>query len=480
MKLYRSTSILQVILVGFSLVILPLIVALITALISVDRLTSQGQQAILASSEAIKFSRMLMEDLTAMERHARQYQVLKDASLYKVLAERHAEFQKNAREFLRSGTSPSQQREVEALLKRENAVFEALRRSRPGTEAGMRAVEQYPAIGGLTRSILAESSQSVGREMEDMQRDAANAQQLLIWQALAFIPMVIVLAAVFTIMIVRPIRQIDNAIRQLGDGDFSKAVVVTGPQDLVNLGERLDWLRQRLVELEQQKVTFLRHISHELKTPLAAIREGAGLLKDKVVGPLNKDQVEVAQILEQNSIQLQKLIEDLINFSIAQKAAPIFERRPVALDRLIEKLINNQKLAVKARKIMIDADMAKTTVMGDEEKLRIVFDNVLSNAIKYTPVGGAISVKLRTNTDHALIDIVDQGPGIDPDERERVFEAFYQGRAIAKGHVRGSGLGLSIAQEYVRSHAGDIRVLESPKGTHMHIRLPLAAAGTSA
>ena len=96
------------------------------------------------------------------------------------------------------------------------------------------------------------------------------------------------LALALTRFIARPIAELDAAIRQLGGADFAQPIAVRGPEDLKTLGERLDWLRRRLVELEDEKNRFLRHLSHELKTPLTALREGAELLHDEVGGPLSR------------------------------------------------------------------------------------------------------------------------------------------------------------------------------------------------
>jgi len=474
MALYRSTSIRQVVLVGFSVVTLPLILGLVTALVAVDRLTARGQQSLLAATDTIRASRMLAEDLTSMERHARQYQVLQDPALSQTYRERHEQFQRNLRTLLEQDVTAPLRRDLERMLNEEHALFETLRDAPAGTPAAQRALEQFPALSGLARAVLGESSQLVRRETETMQQAANAAQQLLLWLALLLVILAFVLAGVFTGLVTRPIRQLDGGIRQLGDGKYASPIRVTGPDDLENLGKQLEWLRLRLLQLEQQKVSFLRHVSHELKTPLASVHEGVGLLKDRVVGPLNAEQAEVAQILLQNAVELQRRIEDLINLSQAERLAVVGERRPVPLHRLLSDLVDVHKLAAKAKGVAFELDIATVTVSGNDGKLRTVFDNLLSNAIKYSPVGGRVAVQLRCRDGAAEVDVRDEGPGIDPDERDKIFEAFYQGRAVAKGHIKGSGLGLSIAQEYVRLHDGSIEVRATDRGAHLHVTLPTA------
>ncbi len=146
-----------------------------------------------------------------------------------------------------------------------------------------------------------------------MQADAAR--QRLFLQSALLVPLTLVVVLAVTFWIGRPLRQIDRAISELGRGTFSHAIEVSGPLDLERLGRQLEWLRQRLLDLAQERNRFLRHMSHELKTPLANIREGTDLLMDGAVGELESGQREVTAILRDNGIKLQRLIENLLSFS---------------------------------------------------------------------------------------------------------------------------------------------------------------------
>jgi two-component system sensor histidine kinase GlrK len=324
------------------------------------------------------------------------------------------------------------------------------------------------------QQILIDNQYLISRGVEEIQDKAGNVQRLLAMQAVALVPLALLLTVFFAYLITRPIRQVDQIIHRLGDGQFSEPVAVKGPRDLEQLGERLDWLRSRLLDLEQEKTKFLQHISHELKTPLTTIREGAELLNEQVVGELNSQQREIAGILHDNSLQLQKLIEDLLNFSnLRSRSSPVF-RDHVELKPLIEEVLEGHKLAMLSRKLVEQTSLAPVNVSGDQEKLRILVDNLISNAIKYSPDGSSLVVSLSATDRDAILDVIDAGPGIPAGERERVFEAFYQGAPASKGHVRGTGLGLSIAQEYAQSHGGRIRVLDSENaGAHLQVVLPL-------
>jgi two-component system sensor histidine kinase GlrK len=232
-------------------------------------------------------------------------------------------------------------------------------------------------------------------------------------------------------------------------------------------------MRLRVIELEEQKNRFLRHISHELKTPLTALREGAELLYDQAVGPLNREQREIAQILQSNGVRLQKLIEDLLNYHAVQFQKFDLSLAPVAIRPVIEQVIESQRLAWLAKDLKLELACADVTVQVDEEKIRIIVDNLLSNAIKFSPPGAAIKIVVKHLDGKIVMDFIDAGPGIAPEEREKVYEAFYQGDAEQGAVVKGSGLGLSIVKECVSAHHGVIGIVDAAlKGAHFRVVLP--------
>jgi len=287
----------------------------------------------------------------------------------------------------------------------------------------------------------------------------------------------LLLAIVFAVLIARPIRQLDQAIRQLGTADFTHAIAVDGPQDMRYVGQRLEWLRARLNELEQQQTRFLRHVSHELKTPLTAVREGAELLRDNVGGRLSGEQHEIVRIVRENTLSLQKLIEDLLAYHQVRALEPV-TLGPVQLAEVIRRVLREQKLAAVARMISVQAKLASSVVVGDAEKIRTVVDNLMSNAIKYSPRSGVIELTLVEQGQFAVLDVADLGPGIAPADRERVFDSFYSGKAPVDGKVKGSGLGLAIAREYTLAQAGRIEILDrgdGRRGILFRLWLPLAA-----
>jgi len=464
----------RLLLIGFSLVALPLILALVVSTLSVDRLVGFSQRALLQGVFVTQGSQVLVETITAMERNARQYHVIGDKVLFDVYEENHAGFVDTARSLELLELTGIQRELLDELYILENEVQVVLgiyKYDAPETAA---ALSGFSDMSVIAQKILINNQDLISRGVEKIQNNAANVQRTLVIQAIALVPAALLLSILFAVLITRPIKQIDTSIRRLGDGKFNEPIVVSGPLDLEQLGGRLDWLRNRLLELEEEKTKFLRHISHELKTPLTAIREGAELLDEHVVGELNSQQREITSILQDNSLQLQKLIEDLLNFSMVRfKTTSLFNSR-VELKPLIEDVLEGYKAAILLRKLDLRLVLQSVNVIGDREKLRILMDNLVSNAIKYSPENSPLWVMLSKRGKQAVIEVVDSGPGIPDEEYERVFEVFYQGAPADKSHVRGTGLGLSIAREYAQAHGGEITVVKSGgAGARLQVILPL-------
>jgi len=468
---YGPKSFLTLILIGFGFVALPLIFALIYSAFHVERLADKSQTTVYAAVRATQNTRMLLEQLTGMERSARQYHVLADPAFLQTYEEKHHAFQKTIEDLLASLHDQAIRSQLQSLADKESAQFQIIN-TKPASPQTDSAISEFLPLVELAQQISEDSNKEIDSEVEDMHQTSERTLKTLLWLSFAMIPTAIIFSALFTILLNRPIKQIDHAIRLLGDGEFKNPIAVTGPHDLEYLGQRLDWLRGRLLDVENQKNKFIRHVSHELKTPLTALREGAELLADEVVGELGDEQREVVEILQQNAVRLQTLIEDLLNFNTAVSQAPISSLNPVRLDEITQRVIKDHKLTLVAKNLNLDTQLTPCIVEGDYEKLRVIVDNLLSNAIKYSPTGGKITIALRENQSQVILDVFDSGPGIRADEGNKIFDTFYQGSPPADGHIKGSGLGLSIAREHVLAHRGLINPLFDTLGAHLQVILP--------
>ncbi len=477
--MYYPRSFLKFILLGFLLVSLPLIYALAELILSLDRLASQASTEVLQAAQAGRESRLLFEQSTTLERLARQHLILEDNALLDDYLPVRQEFRQTAQHLAALPLEPAQAQTLTDVVEQESRLYQRLRGADRSPRTVSEIADGYGSLVDGTRGMLAATNQLTQRAIERLQETAAQGRQKWFYVGLATVGIAIALAILFATLIARPIRQLDLAIRQMGRADFTHKVRITGPQDIRYVAQRLEWLRARLSELEQQQTRFLRHVSHELKTPLTAVREGTELLRDSVGGPLSAEQRDIVRIVRENTLQLQKLIEDLLAYHQTRALEPA-THGPVPLADVVARVVREQKLAALARMVSFEPAMKPAVVVGDPERIRTIVDNLVSNAIKYSPRSGTIALSLGIDGDDAVLDVADQGPGVPPDHREKIFDSFYQGPAPVEGRVKGSGLGLAIAREYAAAHGGRVELMDRADGTRgarFRLRLPLAAGG---
>lgn len=482
MRMYRPKSFLALVLIGFAVVALPLLLALVNAEVFMDRLAKRSSQAIYRSISVIQSSRSLVDQVVALERRARQYHVLGDPELLQDLVEKHGQFEETITHLLALPLDPKQKDRLQEMRKSEKVLFESLNAApASGSDVSRALLEKFAQLNSQARLVYEESQELIVQEVGAVQEASTKAQKILVWLPLVLVPSTGAFVAFFTLLISKPIRQINQGIHRLGEGDFKSPIRVLGPRDLEFLGRKLDWLRVRLGEVEREKSKFVAHVSHELKTPLASIREGSELLVDEMVGSLNEQQMEVAGILRKNSLQLQKLINNLLGFSKAQARIAPFRPVPVNLCQIAELVVVDHRASVMKKELDLQLALQPVQLQGDAERLRIVLDNLLSNAVKFAPQSGEVKLSIKIEGEFAILEVADNGPGIAEEEREKIYRPFYQGKAPFVGPVKGTGLGLSIVREYVRDHGGRIEQVQSSSGgACFRVIFPVSKEGVKA
>jgi len=470
MKYLQMPSLLRLILLGFLLVALPLVASIMTAIARVDRLAQESRSATMSVHEDTVASRVLSERTTSMERNARQYQALQDPSFKALYVENRKEALAQLEQLARHARSPALAEAV-ARAKANEARVSALVE---GVEGATTGAELEAALVILRDDVLAVVREqiAVSREMAGTFPDQAqDLQRTLIAQATLVIPISAALALLFVAVIARPLRQIGQRILSLGRSDFGEPITVKGARDLELLGQRLEWLRVRLLELEEQKALFLRNVSHELKTPLTNIREGAELLSEDGAPGGAEELRQVARIVRDNSLRLQQMIEELLRYGSESDFGAEQVKQQLQFDQLVLGVIERHTLSAQARAVTITPRLDPVALEGDPKRLQLIVENLLSNALKYAPRGGHVMLELTDGPEAVTLAVRDNGPGVPEADRERIFEWFYTGARPPGSIVAGTGLGLAIAQQYAGQHDGHIALLPAAEGAHFQLTI---------
>ncbi len=464
-------------LTGFALVSAPLLLAVVIGTAKVRNLSDASTTLVRTGVETTHYTQQLFQQIASIERNTKLFQVLNDAALLQVYRDSRERLLATITNIEDATDDPLRATHLTALRNSLRRVDAGLLNASPTPELLRDAVNAIPSMWDAAFALSTATSEQIETGLSRLQTETAETQQYLFWLSAGLMLLTAILVGLFTYVLMRPIRQIDSAISQLGKGTFSKAIAVRGPSDLQDLGRQLEWLRVRLLELAQERNRFLRHMSHELKTPLANIREGTELLMDGAVGELDSSQREVTAILRDNGIKLQQLIENLLSFSAWQARHSGLEISQLHLRPLIKAVLETHQLTLLAQRVHLDLKVQDIELRADRAKLKLILDNLLSNALKYSPRGGTIYIHAKQDRDVLVLDVADTGPGISKEERGAIFEAFYSGSAPTAGHLKGTGIGLSVVNEFVQAHGGSIEIHDGVfPGAHFRVRLPLAPA----
>ncbi len=463
-------------LLGLGILAGPLLLAILHAAVQMRHLADASQQLVADSVQTTRLSQDMNAQLALLERSAKLYQVLSEPSVLSAFHEHDTKLGaiiSVLRQRLRAADAA---RQLQHLMDEEAEIRVLVEQGRLSPSRTEELTQAFVKLDDLASGVISLNNVQIDADVASLQLGTDRAQRELFLESTLLVPLIVIVVLLFALRMSRPLRQIDRAITELGRGNFANGVIITGPVDLERLGHQLEWLRNRLLELAQERNRFLRHMSHELKTPLANIREGTELLMDGAVGELDSGQREVTEILRDNGIKLQRLIENLLSFSAWQSNNTGLDLSEFRIRPVVKQVLENQQLTLVSQRVRLDVMIEDLTLVADRGKIRLILENLLSNAIKYSPRGGVIVVRAGANGEDLVLEVADSGPGVALDERARIFDAFYTGRAPG-GHVKGTGIGLSVLNEFVNVHQGSVEIVDGEfAGAHFRIRMPLRAA----
>jgi len=232
----------------------------------------------------------------------------------------------------------------------------------------------------------------------------------------------------------------------------------------------------RLRELDRLKDEFVSLVSHELRTPLTSIRGYVELMLDDPT-TLSPDQHRFLEIVDRNSERLLELVGDLLFLAQIDAGKLVIEVDTVDLNQVVEECVETASPAAGERGIDLSANLDPVPeIQGDRARLVQVLDNLVSNAVKFTPTGGRVDVRLRADGDAAVLEVQDTGLGIPADEQAQLFDRFFRSSTATLNAIPGTGLGLTITKAIVERHGGLIAVDSTEKvGTTVRVRLPLGS-----
>ncbi|MDD5371294.1 MAG: HAMP domain-containing sensor histidine kinase [Anaerolineaceae bacterium] len=290
---------------------------------------------------------------------------------------------------------------------------------------------------------------------------------------LAFL-LAVILGILMSRWISAPLQHIARAARQAASGQY-QAIRPEGPSEVRDLAIAFNEMTQRVQASQQSQRDLVANVSHELKTPLTSIQGFAQAILDGAASTPEALQ-QAAGVISDEAGRMDRMVLDLLTLARLDAGTAILQRTPLDLAALLGRIADRMSLQAKQAQVELQVEIQPLPELtGDEDRLIQVFTNLLDNAIKYTPPGGKVSLLAAHKGNEVEVRVIDFGPGIPADVRERIFERFYQAdKARRGGGGRGVGLGLAIARELVQAQGGTIQVLSNPgEGSSFVVKIPV-------
>jgi len=466
---------------AISVVILVLVVVAGWSLLAMNQIVALNRSLVTQTAPALRLEAALRESMPALVRLETRYAILHDAgyeSLWKARAARVSQDFDRLRGLLLT----RQETKLHLKAVAEFAMYQSLVGS-----LGSGVDRRTAAVSGLEPRLAATRSERALDRLQDATRASlehseqrARRLERRTWHAVMIaLPASVVLAllgaGVIAVRMTRSLRRLSVATTQVVEGSFVAPVGVEGRDEIGRLAQAFNRMAERLREADRMKEEFFSHISHELRTPLTSVREAATLLRDEVPGVLAPKQARLVEIIAASTDRVLRLVNEILELSRLRAGLLAIDRRNVDVGNLVHRALEQVRPQAEARGLRMESDGAidGARVLGDEERLLQVLVNLLGNAIKFTPPGGAVRLGVTAGTDRVEVAVEDTGVGIPPEALPRVFERYWQ----ARGTRAGTGLGLAIVKSIVEMHGGRVQAHSSEgKGSRFVVQLPRAEA----
>jgi two-component system sensor histidine kinase GlrK len=476
--------------IGFLAIILVMASVSMFALYQIRQIIDQSTSLVAHHYPAIDTAKWLLANIYAQERSDREYLAVGDPVFLEKFNEEADEFRRTVASLKdQDGSQDSRQflitaeavQEKYTVLFHRYAVLKASTPRQKLSEYESRRKALISEIASALQSSLEIHEALVAEALKDSLQRSQQAERLTTTLGLGAVILGIGFAAVATYTILAPLRRLQEHIRKIGQGEFRNAINVPVPSDLCDLVESVRSMATKLQDLDDMKAEFLSHMTHELRSPMTAIHAGTQLLLEQIPGPISENQRTTLQIMEESSREVINMISGLLD--LAKFESGMMEYHPTSVDLMSNVHAAIQKVQLLAERerirIIVNAPSDPVRVYVDENRIQQVLDNLLSNALKFSPEGALVCLKLEPDIQKKMlqISVSDTGRGIAPESLPHIFENFYGGSTSTSTKVPGSGIGLALAKKVVEGHGGRIWAeSELGKGTTMRFILPLASS----
>lgn len=427
-------------------------------------------------------STVQLERIVQVSHDAERYAVTRDTAFLEKVRSTMQEFDVDLRNLGALPLIPQERALLSPLMTHWDsavAMTAELGGTRPDTMAVARLQTVLDSVHAATQTLSIASQNAMDAELRKSELAERDAERVTLMTGMGAVVLSLMLSALLARSILKPLEHLAEGTRQVSAGRFGHRLTPAGNDELAQVAREFNAMTERLDELDRMKREFVSKVSHDLKTPLSSMQETNSVLLDGVAGPVTPKQRQLLEITQDSAKRLSTMLNKLLDVSRLEAGLEP-ERRIVDVTSLVRRSVERVTEGAADQRVSLSTNdaPARILVKADPDGLLQVFDNLLENALKFSPPNGQVRVAIVDNPARrdVLVTVADEGPGIPDEEKERVFQRFYQTEAGRGVRARGVGLGLAICKEIVTAHAGAIWVTDNePRGSVFHVRLPTAA-----
>jgi two-component system sensor histidine kinase GlrK len=328
-----------------------------------------------------------------------------------------------------------------------------------------------------TETVMAAVRVGIKEQVDSAAANGARARSVSLVTGVLSLLIAIVVAVVVVRAIADPLRQLAQGTRRISKGQFWHRLPSDGRDEFADLARDFNLMAQRLAELDGMKKDFVSHVSHELKAPLASMRQVFLLLLQEIAGPLSEQQRRLLSLSSKSAERLAAMVGNLLDVSRMEVGSMEYTMQPHDIGALVQTVSDEFEVQANERQIRLKVSSdAVARAECDRERIVQVIGNLFENALKFAPEGSEILAKIERPEKHKImVSVADSGSGVPDAHKQKIFEKFHQVKKGRKIAGQGVGLGLAICKTIVEAHGGSIWVEDNPGGGSV-FRFTLSAA----
>ena len=454
--------------IGSFLIILLVGISGVYTIMSLNDLNQLIESIIKNDSRIIKLAEEALDDLYSLTAAEDKYLISRDPDYYQQFKNTRSDFTKRVDE-LEKIADTEVKTGLLTEIKKFQGLYDVLIDERKSLTVQEKNNQTYVIDREMiTREIDQKLRNLVRVSTEDrntkLQRSKDMSTQIInVFNISLFLAVILVIIITFfnTRKINLPINQLSERAKEVAGGKFGDPLKISSPPEIKELADTFNMMCERLKELDQMKIDYISHLSHELRTPLTVIKEASSMLQEGVFSKIPEKQEDLFVLIKAECERLILSVNRILDFSRMEAGKMFFSFQTASLRPIIEKNVLKLSPLTQRKKMDITLEIPQDvpSLRMDRERIEEVFENLLSNALKFTVEGGKITVSVKNNSENHTVEISvsDNGRGIPEDGLMQVFEKFKR-VDDKRGAIRGTGMGLAIVRHIINAHGGHIWV----------------------